>query len=70
MIWLYILSSSSLKVWAGGNLRPAGAENGLPDGSGWRVVWQESKQNSRQGYGEQGDSPELPLGLLREAFVH
>ena len=56
--------------WAGGNLRPAGTENGLPDNSGLRVVWQESKQNSSQGDGEQGDPPELPLGLLGEAFVH
>ena len=57
-------------MWADGNLRPSGTENGLPDGSGLRVMWQKSKQNSRQGDGEQGDSPELPLGLLGEAFVH
>ena len=58
------------QVWAGSNLRPAGTENGLPDGSGLRVVWQESKQNSSQGDGERGDPPELSLGLLEEAFVH
>lgn len=44
---------------------PAGTENGTLMAAGGGLCGRKAKQNSRQGYGEQGDSPELPLGLLR-----
>ena len=42
------------QVRAGGNLRPAGTQCGLPDGSRLRVVWQESQQKTGREMGSGG----------------